>query len=268
MIRVSTSQLLPRPAMRTSFAVFCVSLSLLGCASAPGKPSAVSPASPASPPQDTYDAVKRLYVNQGIGFSLEFPQSWLVFEAEEKMPPQAQNYARKIRESGGEMIFVAQNRASTMYLRGIAEETALEPDAYFNIIQEVNRKELLESDHETTEIAGEKAIRWTYEAEAGGTRIKFLEYQVRRDRYNVRLSFWTLPSLYASYEKEFEGMMKTYLVLGAGRAQASFTETVVFRDGRVMRGVKTAVSSESLMVVTSSGESFVFPKSQILRVER
>jgi len=243
--------------------LFCV---LPGCSSAPRAPAA--PAAPASAPQDTYDAAKRLYVNQGIGFSLEFPQSWMVFESEEKMPPQAQNYARKIRESGGEMIFVAQNRANTMYLRGIAEETALDPDAYFNIIQEVNQKELLESAHETTEVAGEKAIRWIYEAEAGGTRIKFLEYQVRRDRYNVRLSFWTLPSLFNSYEREFESMMKTFLILGAGRVPGSFTETVVFRDGRVMRGVKTAVSSDSLMVVTSSGESFVFPKSQVLRVER
>lgn len=236
--------------------------SLFACAAPPPPRIESTPVS-----ADLYDPVKRMYSNPQIGFTLTFGEAWIMYESEAKMPPQAQGYARQVRESGGEMLFVAQNRAGTMYMRGIAEETALDPEAYFEIIQRVNAKELTESNHESAVLNGEKAVRWTYSADTGATRIQFLEYQIRRGRYNVRLSFWTLPSLFASYEPEFETIARSFAVEGRSPA-GSFSETVYLRDGRVFRGVKTALTSDSLMVVTASGESYVFPKVQVQRVER
>lgn len=106
------------------------------------------------------------------------------------------------------MIFVARGPGES-YMRGIVEQTALEPAAYFALIEQANKPGLLSSAHTLTTAGGKPAVRWIYEAAASGTRLKFVEYQFLRRQFNVRISFWSPASVFKSRESEFEHIMES-----------------------------------------------------------
>ena len=177
-------------------------LAAAGCVSAPGQSSASLPAG-----EEYTDGQ---YINRDIGFRITLPGSWLMYESEAKMPADASQYARVLRASGAEMIFVAQSPGRDAFMRGIAEPANLEPADYFQRIELANRRELLTSRHDLIQMGGEPGVRWVYDSQAGQIRLTFLEYQFRRGRSNVRVSFWTHSDRFASQEKEFEAVMKSY----------------------------------------------------------
>lgn len=148
--------------------------------------------------------------NQKLGFKILVPESWHVYASESTMPAEAQQYARILRAAGAEMIFVAEHSSGHAFMRGIAEAANLEETAFFRRIEQANRRDLLTSRHDPVKLAGQPAVRWVYDSEADRIRLTFLEYQFRRGRYNVRISFWTHAGMFASKEKEFEAVMQSY----------------------------------------------------------
>lgn len=174
----------------------------MGCASAPAQ----SRSGVMAP--DSFDAATRIYRNEGAGFRLKLPATWIVFDSVDLMPLDARAYAQKLRDAGAEMIFVARG-PSEMYLRGIVEPTSMDPATYFKLVEQANRAGLLSSAHTQSTIGGQTAIRWVYEAAASGTRLKFVEYQFLRNQFNVRISFWTQSSVFKSRETEFEHIMES-----------------------------------------------------------
>ncbi len=159
-----------------------------------------------------YDRSSGTYSNLALGFRIKLPLPWMVYESETKLPAEARAFAANIRENGGEMFLFAHNVEQSIFLRGISEETGLELETYAQKLEEANRRELLPgSKRELIRIGGRPAIRWIYDTSlAGNLRVRFCEYQFRRDRFNVRMSFWTLPSNFAAGLKIYEEIMKSY----------------------------------------------------------
>ena len=50
-------------------------------------------------------------------------------------------------------------------------------------------------------------VKWIYKAAKSFTD---KEYQVKKDKYNIRLSFWTTRSLFDDYKDDFHEIASTF----------------------------------------------------------
>ena len=71
----------------------------------------------------------------------------------------------------------------------------------------------------------------------------------------IRINGWTKQA----WEKEFGGAAPTV---------SGFDDVVELKDGQILTGVKAAVTSDSVVVITTDGRSMVFQKAQIKSVRK
>jgi hypothetical protein len=71
----------------------------------------------------------------------------------------------------------------------------------------------------------------------------------------IRINGWTKQA----WEKEFGGAAPTV---------SGFDDVVELKDGQILTGVKAAVTTDSVVVITTDGRSMVFQKAQVKSVRK
>lgn len=145
------------------------------------------------------------YVNDTIGLSLVFNDSWRLYPHTASMPKHIKRVAKDLSSQGAEMIFFAMSSDGLMGARAIVEETDWSLDKYYKVILEVNREEINHLSYDKIKIGRMDTIEWIYKTD----KLTFREFQMKNGRYNIRLSFWTLTALFDDYKEEFNNISKT-----------------------------------------------------------
>ncbi len=147
------------------------------------------------------------YVNDTIGFSITF-KDWEVYPHISSMPKGAQKFAKSLRDQGAELIFVANSSNRLLTARATVEEMNLPLHQYYNLIYDINREQLEEGVSKDMITVGKTdMVKWIYKAAKSFTD---QEYQVKKDKYNIRLSFWTTRSLFDDYKDDFHEIASTF----------------------------------------------------------
>lgn len=164
--------------------------------------------------KDEYDPRKAVYVNEALGFSLTFDEGWRIYAHTASMPTQIRQVAESFEEKGAEFIFYGVMPSNNIvFARAMVEETDLPLNDYFNIVHRINTGEFNHIYHKVDRIGGKEMVKWIYMV--NDDRITFQEYQVKQERYNIRLSFWTFTNRFEEYKDDFEriaGSFQTALV--------------------------------------------------------
>ena len=165
--------------------------------------------------RDEYRAAYRLYVNQTIGFSLRFPEGWIITEHYSGMAPDIREKADAVKSQGGELMLIGHTLNNIVWLRITVEPASLPLDQYFHAIRDINSAELLSDSSEHTTISGRESVLWTYTINISGYKLKYREFQFARGKYNLRVTFWTLDSLFDSFVPKMDAIGRTYAELDA-----------------------------------------------------
>jgi hypothetical protein len=145
------------------------------------------------------------YVNDTIGFSITFNNSWRLYPHTASMPRHIKGVAKELSAQGAEMLFFATSSDGLLGARAIVEETDWSLDKYYKIVFEVNRDEFDHISYDIVKTGHMDMIEWIYKTD----KFTFQEYQVKNGKYNIRLSFWTFTTLFDDYKDEFYNISKT-----------------------------------------------------------
>ncbi len=155
-----------------------------------------------------YDPSKFQYSNDAIKFSVCFNDNWDIYYSYTTMLADIQNFVKPINPAN--FLYFGMTKNKLLGCRGLVEEVNMDLGDYFAILKDVNAKAISNFSEKNIKINHTPMIYWTYET--SGNQFFFAEYIFKKGNYDVRLSFWTLKSLFNKYSKEFDNIMKTFTV--------------------------------------------------------
>ncbi len=146
---------------------------------------------------DSYFSEDRIYQNKPIGFQLRFSRNWNIQTDPQEMWGAGRDLAAQLRKRGAELLFIGATVEQNQGVRAIAANLNLPDSEYAEQIRKLNSDDI-EQDFGLTDIfiSGERMIRWDYVT--GGFR--FVEFYFKVDTYNIRIAFWSMPSVFDRFE--------------------------------------------------------------------
>jgi hypothetical protein len=153
-----------------------------------------------------YDVNEFKYSNTAIMFSIDFNDKWDLYCSFDTIPEEFQAALQEIDPENFLYFGLTKNQ---MYgCRGMVEEVDMDLNEYCKVITEVNADAIDSVKTKKVKINNIPMIYLTYETKENN--MAFGEYMFKKDIYNVRLTFWTLKSLFKNYFKEVDVIIKTF----------------------------------------------------------
>ena len=106
--------------------------------------------------------------------------------------------AKQFKEQGTELTAMGFAFNNILWLRISVEEGNMPIEIYYQLLKEINKEDIAENvDKKNLIINDIDVIEWTMIMKNAVQNIdlKFIEYQLRKDIYNIRITFWTISSL-------------------------------------------------------------------------
>lgn len=114
--------------------------------------------------------------------------------------------ARSFQQRGAELLFVGSTTEGTQGVRGIAVNLNTTTREYAEKIQMINKgdvsRDLGLSDLVINDI---EMVRWSYFSHG----FRFIEFFFNVDTYNIRIAFWTKPSVFERFETVYYDIIST-----------------------------------------------------------
>ncbi len=127
------------------------------------------------------------------------------------VPPDIKPLARETRSFGSEIAMVAISRNQLMGMRVLMEDTDVPLNEYFQLIKEINQVDIARDlGHQVTRLGNVDSIRWIMDSTQDGVMVRYLEYQVHLNEFNIRITFWTPERLYSTYSGEFQEIADSF----------------------------------------------------------
>lgn len=159
----------------------------------------------------SYFPEDRTYQNKTLGFSLTYRGSWEITTDPNEMSKTSRECARDLHKSGAELLFNGSTVENTQGTRCIAVNLNEPCNEYAEQIRRIN-KDQIDSDSGCSPdtINGIPMIVWKYITED----FRFVEYFFTIDTYDIRVAFWTKPSLFDKFLPVYNEIMGTLSMPG------------------------------------------------------
>ena len=155
---------------------------------------------------DNFFPEDNVYKNEEIGFLLTFRGGWHLITDPNQMNRYYRAFAKTLRQSGGELLFMGSTVEELYGVKAIALNLNEPPDEYAAYIRSLNKNEVDRDNDPVAFIAGNHPmVKWVYDKSG----YRFVEFFFVVDTYDVRMSFWTKPALFANFLPVFEEIMST-----------------------------------------------------------
>lgn len=151
------------------------------------------------------------FFNKDIGIALNFPAEWGIYE-EEKKAPDAFKEMLKNRTNKYSPTFLGMKKNQTAFVKLTIEQYQASLDDYIELIETmlINSNITVTS---TTYSEDHKSSTVIYQSKVNNLPIRFVDYIVINNEYALRLSFWTIESLFNKQAKEFAEIAQKALFL-------------------------------------------------------
>ncbi len=155
---------------------------------------------------DSYFAEDGVYQNKPLRFSLTFRGTWYLITDPDDMRGSTRQFARDLRERSAELLFVGATAEGTQGVRGIAINLNVGQREYAEKIHTLNAPDV-DEDFGLTEtiLDGMPMVRWDYRV----GEFRFVEFFFTLDTYNLRIAFWTRPSVFERFEPVYLDIMSS-----------------------------------------------------------
>ena len=156
----------------------------------------------------TFFPEDRVYQNKSIGFSLSYRGNWDIATDPNDMK-ENKVVAWELHNTGAELLFVGSTVEETQGTRCIASNLNETNREYAEQIERINRDQL-QSDSGLADdtVHAIPVVRWEYSK----SDFKFVEYFFSVDTYNLRIAFWTKPSLYGNFFSVYKEIMGSLVI--------------------------------------------------------
>lgn len=146
------------------------------------------------------------YSNPRVGLKIDFPAGWVIWSRMEDMRADFRGSVGTLEQNGVEVLF-AGHKNNVLGARLTTENLGVPLDDYATLIIDINKREIGKVKRTDKRLGGRDVVFW--EASHAETGLEFIEYVFREGTHNLRLTFWTHPSLKARYVPEFQRIVES-----------------------------------------------------------
>jgi hypothetical protein len=160
---------------------------------------------------DSFFTQDGIYENRPLGFMLVFRGNWKIATDPAVMEKNSIAFARKLQESGAELLFVGSTSEQTQGVRGIAVNLNTPAEEYARQIQSINAASVSKDMGVTSMLVnGMPMARWDYMVKD----YRFAEFVVQLDTYDVRIAFWSKPAVFEKFEPVYADIVSSLSLIG------------------------------------------------------
>jgi uncharacterized protein YbaP (TraB family) len=158
----------------------------------------LSCASPGSEPSDLSGPT---YVNDELGFRINFPDRWELFTDRGEAPALFGEHLPADKGPNDSPLFIGWRIGTPAYASAVVEQVAVGIEDYFAAVYatRLGDVEVLEAQYSPDRAS----VRWKYQIRADPMPLIFIETMSMSGPYVIRLGLWTLAPLVGKYEPEF-----------------------------------------------------------------
>jgi len=191
----------------------------------------------------------RAYVNTYVGFRVHLPDDWNIGTSPATATPGLRKVFRSMQTKSSELLFIGLNKTSRCGIRCIAESNTAPINDYFKALYLNNEQNVTTVEADYFSDDNQEVIVWSYYNNVGQMKYRFSDYIFPCGKLRVRLSFWTLASLYDDYVPVFETMLRT-MQLSAPESDSVHG----WNDSSLYSAIEHPVESHTIDFATSSKE--------------
>ncbi len=136
---------------------------------------------------------------------------WSYATNKNDLPPVARRIVENIEQSGAIVPLFGIDALGQTGIRIIAEDVNMPVAEYYNTILSVNRSSLVSfQDGIATSFRNTDGITWSYVAiTPDSKKMEYIEYITRIGQYNLRVTMWTIQSLFESKQQDIINRLHT-----------------------------------------------------------
>jgi uncharacterized protein YbaP (TraB family) len=151
------------------------------------------------------------YFNKDIGITLNFPAEWRIYEDYKKAHDSFKEMLKN-RTDKYNPAFLGMKQNQTAFVKLTIEQYQASLAEYVELFETmlINSNITVTS---TTYSEDQKSSTVIYQAKLNNLPIRFVDYIVLNNEYALRLSFWTIESLFNKQAKEFTEIAQKALFL-------------------------------------------------------
>jgi len=163
---------------------------------------------------DRYVEKEFKYVNDTIGFSLTFDESWTVYSDLNLIPWffrkvwRIEKRAKMVRESGGELIFFAEFVKPDFMVIGKVEPSNESLGQIYKTACAANYVQYEDVLVELVKLGHTEMVSMVYTVKKG--KHKSQEYEIKKGQYKIKLIFYTESSLFEVYKDIIHKIASTF----------------------------------------------------------
>ncbi|HBF39384.1 MAG TPA: hypothetical protein DDW50_18950 [Firmicutes bacterium] len=144
------------------------------------------------------------FYDKNIGIALRFPDEWEIF-TDEKKAPDFFKAPLKNRKSKNDPVFFGMKKSQTAYTKLTVEKYEASLDVYVKLFELMLNNSNIKVSSETYS-EDKKNVTVTYYSKVNNIPVQFVDYIVVNNGYALRLSFWSLDSMFNDQRNEFTGI--------------------------------------------------------------
>lgn len=151
------------------------------------------------------------FFDKEIGIALNFPAEWGIYEDEKKAPDSFKEMLKN-RTNKYNPTFLGMKKNQTAFVKLTIERYQASLEDYVELFETM----LITSNitvTSTTYSIDKKSSTVIYQTKVNNLPIRFVDYIVVNNEYALRLSFWTLESVFDKQAKEFTEIAQKALFL-------------------------------------------------------
>lgn len=155
---------------------------------------------------DSYFLQDHIYQNKLLKFALRYAGNWNITTDPNLMSKAGKKVAQTLRNSRGELLFLGSTVEGAQGTRGIVENLNISNEKFLGSIRKSNTTSINKDlGQEEFDANGIETVKWQYLYKG----FHFVEFLFRSGTYNIRIAFWTSPSLFDQFLPVYEEIMNS-----------------------------------------------------------
>ncbi len=150
------------------------------------------------------------YYNKDIGIAVDISGEWEIFTDDKNAPDFFKKLLKNKKDKNDSPLFLGMKKNQSAFTRLIIEKYAASIDEYMSLFEATLNSSGIELVSITYSEAHNNATV-IYLTKANNLPIRFVDYVVLNNGYAVRLTFWSLDSLFPNQFSEFSGVAQKAL---------------------------------------------------------
>ncbi|MCG8570860.1 MAG: TraB/GumN family protein [Spirochaetes bacterium] len=151
------------------------------------------------------------YYHQKIGVGFSLPEEWNIYTKKNEAPAIFKNFFPDNKKSDESPLFLGMTKNQQFLIRCLVEKIEMDLPSYFKLLNSMIASEGGEVN-QAAYYPDAEAVEFQYKITVGNLQLGYKEFLIKNENYFIRLSFWTLDTIFKDLLKQISQIEKSIYV--------------------------------------------------------